>query len=87
MTKAALDNMVKGLAQELMPDGIRINAISPGLIRTNFAGAILENPNVNPASIGTPDQIASVAATICAKKDGGFMNGEIYLVHGGFAKM
>ena len=54
MTKAALDNMVKGLSQELMPDGIRINAISPGLIRTSFASALLEAPGVNPASIGTP---------------------------------
>jgi NAD(P)-dependent dehydrogenase (short-subunit alcohol dehydrogenase family) len=32
MTKAALDNMVKGLSQELRPDGIRINSLAPGLI-------------------------------------------------------
>ena len=32
MTKACLDNMVKGLAQELRSDGIRVNGIAPGLI-------------------------------------------------------
>ena len=55
MTKAALDNMVKGLSQELLPDGIRINAIAPGVIRTKMAEIIVANPNMNPSSIGTPD--------------------------------
>ena len=32
MTKAALDNMVRGLSQELRADGIRINSLAPGLI-------------------------------------------------------
>ena len=37
MTKAALDNMVKGLAQELRNDHIRVNGIAPGLIKTKFS--------------------------------------------------
>ena len=37
-TKACLDNMVKGMATELRPDGIRINSLAPGLIKTNFSG-------------------------------------------------
>ena len=37
MTKAALDNMVKFLSVELMGDGIRINGLAPGLIRTELS--------------------------------------------------
>ena len=50
MTKAALDNMVVGLAAELRSDGIRVNAISPGLIKTDFADALMAS--ADPASIG-----------------------------------
>ena len=67
-----------------MPDGIRINAIAPGVIKTKMAELIVAQ---NPAAVGTPDQIGAVAATICAKKDGGFMNGEVFIVNGGFSKL
>ena len=40
MTKAALINMVKSLAMELMPDNIRINAIGPGFIETHMTEPI-----------------------------------------------
>ena len=40
MTKAALDNMVKWLSQELMSDDIRVNGIAPGLIQTEFSGML-----------------------------------------------
>ena len=86
-TKAALDNMVLGLSEELRADGIRVNGIAPGLIKTEFAGLLIESDGVNPASIGFPENIGSVAACICSPNDGAFMNGEIYHVNGGFAKM
>lgn len=53
-TKAALDNMVYGLCRELLPDGIRINGIAPGLIKTEFSGP-LWNSDVPPESIGLPE--------------------------------
>ena len=86
MTKAALDNMVKGLAQELRSDSIRVNGIAPGLIKTEFSGP-LWNADVPKESIGEAHQIGSVAACICSHTDGGFMNGEIYQVNGGFPKL
>ena len=87
MTKAALDNMVAWMAQELLSDNIRINGIAPGLIMTEFSGVLWKNNDgVHPKSKGRQEEIGSVAATICSK-DGSFMNGEVYQVHGGFPKL
>ena len=87
MTKAALDNMVIWMAQELMSDDIRVNGIAPGLIMTEFSGVLWKNNEVvPPKSKGTSEEIGAVAATICSK-DGSFMNGEVYQVHGGFPKL
>ena len=86
MTKAALDNMVKFLSVELRCDGIRINGIAPGLIKTKLAQNIIDNPQVDKESIGKPSDIGSFAATICSD-DGAFCNGEIYKVHGGFSNI
>ena len=84
MTKAALDNMVKWLATELMDVNIRVNALAPGLIQTELSGVLWKNNEaLHPKSKGKSSQIGSVAATICSQ-DGSFMNGEIYYVHGGF---
>ena len=79
--------MIKGLSQELMADGIRVNGIAPGLIKTEFSGNLWKNREVNPASMGEAHHIGSVVACICSKQDGGFMNGETYQVHGGFGKL
>ena len=87
MTKAALDNMVIWMAQELMGDDIRVNGIAPGLIMTEFSGVLWkENEGVHPKSKGKSEDIGAVAATVCSK-DGSFMNGEVYQVHGGFPKL
>ena len=85
-TKAALENMVKWMKDELRPDGIRVNGIAPGLIKTEFSGPLWNNAEVPKESIGLPEQIGSVVATVCST-DGSFMNGDTYQVHGGFAKL
>ncbi|WP_338517417.1 SDR family oxidoreductase [Alteromonas gracilis] len=41
-TKAALRSLSRTLASELAPKGIRVNTLSPGIVRTNFA----ENTNI-----------------------------------------
>mmetsp|Transcript_1957 Transcript_1957/g.3414 ORF Transcript_1957/g.3414 Transcript_1957/m.3414 type:complete len:179 (-) Transcript_1957:50-586(-) len=88
MTKAALENMVKFLSIEMMADGIRVNGIAPGLIKTEFSGSLWKgNKDLNPASMGEGHHIGSIAATMCSKRDGGFVNGETFQVHGGFPKL
>jgi NAD(P)-dependent dehydrogenase (short-subunit alcohol dehydrogenase family) len=46
MTKAAVVNMTKGFAKELGPQGVRVNAIAPGVVETKFAAALVENPEI-----------------------------------------
>jgi dehydrogenase/reductase SDR family member 4 len=86
MTKAALNNMVKFLSVELRCDGIRINAIAPGLIKTRFARNVWSNPNFDKEKVGKPEDIGAMAATLCSE-DGVFCNGEIFHVHGGFSSL
>ena len=85
-TKAALENMIKWMKDELREDGIRVNALGPGLIKTDFAAPIWGSPAVPKEAVGMPEQIGAVAATICSQ-DGSFMNGETFRVHGGFPKL
>ena len=54
-TKAALENMIKWMKDEFRSDGIRVNGIAPGLIKTDFSGPLWNNPNVPKESIGMPE--------------------------------
>ena len=70
-----------------MDEDIRVNAIAPGLIKTEFSGPLWRgNEGVPKKALGESEQIASVAATMCSS-DGSFINGENYQVHGGYQKI
>eukprot|EP00347_Sterkiella_histriomuscorum_P003799 403362895 len=91
MTKAALNNMVKWLAQELSADNIRVNSICPGLTDTQMITSQSNYEKLKKIypkkSVGKPEDIAAVACMITSEIDGAFINGESYSVHGGFAKL
>ncbi|CDW73351.1 short-chain dehydrogenase reductase sdr [Stylonychia lemnae] len=80
MTKSAVNNMVIWLAQELMDQDIRVNAILPGMVKTNMT-KIQQKMYLDkyPRSLAEPWQIAAVAAMITSR-DGSFINGENYLI-------
>ena len=87
LTKAAVNNMVKGLYEELKPDEIRINTIAPGLVNTEMAhGLIYSNPDKYVKMSAKPEQIADFIATICSC-DGSWLNGECYIINGGYPKL
>ena len=46
MTKAAVISMTRGFAKELGGQGVRVNAIAPGLVETRFAAALINNPDI-----------------------------------------
>jgi NAD(P)-dependent dehydrogenase (short-subunit alcohol dehydrogenase family) len=90
ISKAADFQLARNLAAELGPHNVRINCIAPGLVKTDFARALWENPEnlKNSTSrtplgrIGEPDEIAG-AAILLASKAGTFMTGQTIVVDGG----
>lgn len=90
ITKAADIQMVKNLAREFGPHNVRINAIAPGLVKTDFARALWENPENLKAStsnaclgrIGEPHEIAG-AAVYLASEASSFMTGQTMVIDGG----
>lgn len=90
LSKAALAQLARNLAVEWGPHGIRVNVISPGLIRTPLATGLLGNAefmqrrlSLTPLRrVGEPHEIAGVAAML-ASPAGGFITGHNLVVDGG----
>ncbi len=90
LSKAALAQLARNLAVEWGPHGIRVNAISPGLIRTPLAEGLLANAEfmqrrlaLTPMRrVGEPHEIAGIAAML-ASAAGGFITGHNLVVDGG----
>ncbi len=90
ISKAADMQMARNLADEFGPKGVRVNCIAPGLIRTDFARALWENPDTLARStarsplrrIGEPEEIAG-AAVFLAARAGAFTTGQTFVIDGG----
>ena len=90
ISKAADFQLARNLASEFGPKGVRVNCIAPGLIRTDFARALWENPDTLKAvtrhtpmrRIGEPHEIAG-AAVFLASPASTFMTGQAIVVDGG----
>ena len=90
VSKAADFQLARNLAVEFGRHNVRINCIAPGLVRTDFARALWENPDTLRAvtattplrRIGEPDEIAG-AAVYLASKAGSFTTGQVIVVDGG----
>jgi NAD(P)-dependent dehydrogenase (short-subunit alcohol dehydrogenase family) len=90
ISKAADFQLARNLAAEFGPHNVRVNCIAPGLIKTDFARALWEDPeNLKRSTsrtplgrIGTPDEIAG-AAVFLASAAGTFMTGQSIVIDGG----
>ncbi len=90
VSKAADFQLARNLAVEYGPHNVRVNCIAPGLIRTDFARALWEDPeNLRRRTestplqrIGDPDEIAG-AAVFLASRAGAFMTGQSLVIDGG----
>ncbi len=90
ISKAADMQLARNIAVEWGPKNIRANAIAPGLVRTDFARALWEDPvlyrkrtRTTPLQrIGEPDEIAG-AAVFLAAKAGSFVTGQTIVIDGG----
>jgi NAD(P)-dependent dehydrogenase (short-subunit alcohol dehydrogenase family) len=90
ISKAADFQLARNLAVEYGPHNVRVNCIAPGLIKTDFAKALWEDPELlkqrtatTPLRrIGEPDEIAG-AAIFLASQAGTFVTGQAIVVDGG----
>ncbi len=90
--KSGVVGLVRGLAVEMARDGVRVNGIAPGYIRT--AQLLSEENSLGPAGaekaaefipmgrLGTPEDIADVAAFL-ASDNARYMTGQVLVVDGG----
>ena len=90
VTKAADAALVRSLALEWGPKNIRVNAIGPGLVKTDFAKALWEDPErierINSANplrrMGKPEEIAGTALWL-ATEASGYVTGQLIIADGG----
>ena len=90
ISKAADFQLARNLAVDLGPDNVRVNCIAPGLIKTDFAKALWDNPDtLKRATSGSPlrrigeaNEIAG-AAVFLASAAGTFMTGQAIVIDGG----
>lgn len=88
-SKAALRHATRQLALELAPD-IRVNAVVPAVIATDFAGKLYEGRETEVAAeyplqrIGRPDDVAAAVAFL-ASHDASWITGQSLLIDGGLS--
>lgn len=92
VSKAGISQMTRQLVTDLSAQGVRINAVAPGVIRTAMTAARLDSDEAyrkamiggTPlARVGTPEQVAAVIAFLCSE-DAAYVNGQVIAVDGGW---
>jgi NAD(P)-dependent dehydrogenase (short-subunit alcohol dehydrogenase family) len=90
ISKLALVGLVRNLAAELGPHGVRVNAINPGLIRTDFAQALWDNPEAEQRAnqqiplrrLGEADDLKGLAVFL-ASDASSYITGQALVICGG----
>jgi len=90
LSKAADSALARNLAVEWGSKNVRVNALAPGVIKTDFAKALYENPETEKyitkqypiGRLGVTDDVAGVAVML-ASRAGSFITGQTIVIDGG----
>ncbi len=90
-TKAGLIMMTRSWAQEFGPHGIRVNALAPGLIQTDFSEYFWKDDARRKAfeaqqpirRLGQPEDVAGLALHL-ASDESAFITGQVFVIDGGY---
>ena len=91
---SGLIGMTKSVAKEVATRGITVNCIAPGLVKTDFAKALYEDPEVEKAKssvtpmrrLGVPEDLAGIAVYL-ASKAGAWTTGQTFCIDGGITSV
>jgi NAD(P)-dependent dehydrogenase (short-subunit alcohol dehydrogenase family) len=90
LSKAADSALARNLAIEWGPQNVCVNALAPGIIKTDFAKALYEDPEIERQAtkqypigrLGVVDDVAGVAVML-ASRAGSFITGQTIVIDGG----
>ncbi len=97
VSKAAVDQLTRCSALELAPKGVRVNAVNPGVVRTNlhlntamtqdaYSGFLEHSKTTHPIGrIGQPEEVADLILYLASDK-AGWITGATYSIDGGRAE-
>ncbi|RBP11896.1 NAD(P)-dependent dehydrogenase (short-subunit alcohol dehydrogenase family) [Roseiarcus fermentans] len=89
-SKGAVESFTRGLATEVGPEGVRVNAVAPGMIETDMTDGFLSQPGARErvvagtplGRLGAPDDIAEAVAWLMSPA-AAFVTGTVVTVSGG----
>ncbi len=88
--KGGISTMTKGLAREFAPLNIRVNAVSPGTVETNYHRSFSTPEGLDGVRastpvgrLGTPEEIADAIVFLCSDQ-ASFIHGQVIEINGGF---
>jgi len=90
ISKAAVEHLTRVLARELGPKNIRVNAVAPGLVKTDFSKALWSSDEILKEvmkthaidRIGEPQDVAKLVSFL-ASSQASYITGAVYTIDGG----